>query len=60
MVKNPPCKAGDVGLIPGQGTVVPHATEPCAITRVCVPQHKIPHDAMKILPASTEIQQPNK
>ena len=25
MVKNPPCNAGDVGSIPGQGTKVPHA-----------------------------------
>ena len=26
MVKNPPSNAGDAGLIPGQGTKVPHAT----------------------------------
>ena len=25
MVKNPPSNAGDVGLIPGQGTKIPHA-----------------------------------
>jgi len=25
-VKNPPCNAGDVGVIPGQGTKIPHAT----------------------------------
>ena len=36
VVKNPPCKAGDVGLIPGQGTGIPHATgqlSPRAATR---------------------------
>ena len=26
MVKNPPSNAGDVGLIPSQGTKIPHAT----------------------------------
>ena len=26
VVKNPPSNAGDVGLIPGQGTKIPHAT----------------------------------
>ena len=25
VVKNLPCNAGDVGLIPGQGTKIPHA-----------------------------------
>ena len=25
MVKNPPYNAGDAGLIPGQGTKIPHA-----------------------------------
>ena len=25
VVKNPPCNAGDAGLIPGQGTKIPHA-----------------------------------
>ena len=25
MVKNPPCNAGRMGLIPGQGTKIPHA-----------------------------------
>ena len=24
MVKNPPCNAGDVGSVPGQGTEIPH------------------------------------
>ena len=28
MVKNPPSNAGDVGLIPGQGTKIPHAVQP--------------------------------
>ena len=27
VVKHPPCKAGDVGLIPGLGSKTPHATE---------------------------------
>ena len=27
MVPNLPCNAGDAGLIPGQGTKIPHATE---------------------------------
>ena len=43
VVKNPPCKAGDMGSIPGWGTKIAHATgqlslcvatiEPCATTR---------------------------
>ena len=35
VVKNPPSKAGDVGLIPGQGTNILHAAgqlSPCATT----------------------------
>jgi len=28
VVKNPPCSAGAVGLIPGWGTKIPHATKP--------------------------------
>ena len=34
-VKNPPSNAGDTGLIPRQGTKIPHAAgqlSPCAIT----------------------------
>ena len=27
VVKNPSCNAGDVSLIPGQGTKIPHAME---------------------------------
>ena len=27
MVKNLPCHAGDIGLIPDQGTKTPHAAE---------------------------------
>ena len=40
VVKNPPCNAGHVGLIPGWGTKIPHATEQvslCLATRVCAP-----------------------
>ena len=36
VVKNLPCNAGEVGLIPGWGTKIPHATEqlrPCATAR---------------------------
>ena len=36
MVKNPPSNAGDMGLIPGHETKIPHATgqlSPCSITR---------------------------
>ena len=36
MVKNPPCNAGDMGLIPVQGTKIPKAVEqlsPRTITR---------------------------
>ena len=35
VVKNLPCKAGDMGSIPGWGTKIPHATEqlsPCIAT----------------------------
>ena len=35
VVKNLPCTAGDLGLIPGWGTKIPHATEqliPCVAT----------------------------
>ena len=47
VVKNPPSNAGDAGLIPGQGTKLPHATgqlSPCAATTeptcsgACAPQ----------------------
>ena len=31
MVKNPPAKAGDTSLIPGEGTKAPHAVEPAAL-----------------------------
>ena len=41
VVKNSPCNAGDMDLIPGQGTKIPHA---------CTPR---PHMAMKILLAAT-------
>ena len=27
VVKNPPCNAGDVGSVPGQGTKIPHAVK---------------------------------
>ena len=59
-----PCSAGDVDLIPGWGTRIPHAepTEPTCCNnwgpcvwesshhnyRVCAPQAKISHEATKI------------
>ena len=51
VVKNPPCNAGDVGLIPGWGTMIPHTIEQLNLwttTRepVC-PNEKIPHAATK-------------
>ena len=55
MVKNPLCTTGDVGLIPGQGTKIPHvggATKPTSWTRV--PQWKIPHAETKIPWAATK------
>ena len=33
VVKNPPCNARDIGLIPGQGTKIPHASEQHASTK---------------------------
>ena len=39
VVKNLPCNAEDIGLIPGQGTKIPHtvwATEPTC-SRACAP-----------------------
>ena len=41
VVKNLPCNAGDMGLIPGEGTKMPHARKQLglrAITGVCAPQ----------------------
>ena len=62
MVKNPPCKkkkktknppsnAGDMGLIPGQGTEIPYATESQPTShnqRVHTPQQKVLSDATTI------------
>ena len=67
MVKISPCNAGDMDLIPGQRTKIPHAvgqlslcaatTEPtCHNLRIHTPQWKIPHDATK-MPCTM---QPNK
>ena len=35
MVKNPPCEAGDVGLITRQGTKIPHALEQVLSSLCC-------------------------
>ena len=51
VVKNPPSNAGDVGLIPGQGTKIPYAmgqllspgatTEPACGKKIsCTPQRR--------------------
>ena len=66
-VKNPPCNAGDVGSIPGQGTKISHAVELLSHNYLaicsgpCVPQlesghlnKKILHDAVEILRATTK------
>ena len=59
-IKNPPSKAGDVGLIPGLGTKIPYAVKqlrPCAaaarethMSQKKEPVHhrEIPHAEMKI------------
>ena len=57
MVKNPPYNAGGAGWIPGQGTKIPHVAKQL---RYCVPQQKIPYDAMKVPQATTKTLQPNK
>ena len=67
MVKNPPCNAGGLGLIPGRGTKIPHTLEQlgqAAITTetsrhnlgVQAPQVKLSHDATKIPSAVTKTQ----
>ena len=51
VVKNPPSNAGDMGLIPGQGTKTPHALgqlSPCAAIReASSPQVLSPHSTRK-------------
>ena len=51
MIKNPPCRSGDMGSIPGQGTKIPHASEQLsphtttrepAHSRACAPQQEKP------------------
>ena len=61
-----PCNAGDVGLIPGQGTKIPHVVEQLSLgatpqllrphntTRESVHSYQHPRDATKILHATTE------
>ena len=34
VVKHPPCNAGDVGWIPGQGTKISHAAEQLSLSAV--------------------------
>ena len=58
VVKNPSCSAGDTGLIPSQGTKIPHAMErlsPSTAARESVHHNeKIPHDSTKSLHATTK------
>ena len=40
MVKNLPSNGGDAGLIPGQGTKIPHAVEPLSLpAAITEPEH---------------------
>lgn len=65
MVRNLPCKAGDMGLTLGQETKIRHAVKQLGphvtATEACVLQlespfaTKIPCDAMKVLHAATKI-----
>ena len=54
VVKNLPCNAGDAGLIPGQGTKIPHALRQLSLSVTSIePKHhtkKLPHDPTKIPP----------
>ena len=45
VVKNLPCNAGDMGLIPGWGTKIPPASEQLSLQ--ALEQHKILRDAVK-------------
>ena len=70
MVKNSPCNAGDVGLIPCQGTKIPQAAEQrrqsTATAEACAPhsprdnhrahgpQREIPRDSVRILHAAAK------
>ena len=50
VIKNIPCRAGDVCSVPGQGTKIPQAVEqlsPWATTRVQAPQERIPRGETK-------------
>ena len=61
VVKNPPGNAGDVGLIPGQGTKIPHAAEQLGLhttgpgdSRAHVPQLDRPRATARIQHAATK------
>ena len=50
VVKKPPCKAGDMGLISGQGMsqlLSPHTLEPCATTKELCSTTNILQDTIK-------------
>ena len=44
MVKNPPCKTGDIGSIHGRELRPPHATKP---EPICLPPRKIQHEEQR-------------
>ena len=56
MVKNLPCKAGDVGWNPDYGTKIPHGEEqPSHVQqRESVSHKKRPRNAVKTSPTTTE------
>ena len=67
VVKNPPCNAGDAGLIAGQRTKISHAEEQLRLhmattdrmpynLRVHESQQKILHDTSKLLWTATKTQ----
>ena len=60
LVESPPCNAGDLGSIPGQGTRIPHALEQAglcfATTEPKWCKKKIPHHTLQILHATTKTQ----
>ena len=52
VVKNPPCEAGYIGLIPGQGTKIPHGAEAAAKSLQSCPDSATPQTAAHQAPPS--------
>ena len=64
VIKNPPCNAGDVGSIPGQGTKIPYALKQLAIVPQLLnmratPRESVPFNERSHLPQLRPMQ-PNK